>query len=211
MPSLPTLVAFIGAVLVLALTPGPDMLMLISRGVGQGRRTALYTALGFTAAGIIQLPLLVLGLAALVQHSSIGFGIIKYAGAVYLIWRGIQLISSRSQVQSLRVARTTPWLALRDGIVASLTNPKGLIFLLAFLPQFVDPARGNVALQLVLLGGIMKITALLVEGTVAVGAGAIGEFLAQRPAFLRWQQRGTGLVMVLLGMRLLLMRDVKAR
>ena len=96
-------------------------------------------------------------------------------------------------------------------MVASLTNSKGLVFLVAFLPQFVDPARGNVALQLALLGSVMKITALVVEGTVAIGAGVIGEFLAQRPAFLRWQRRGTDFVMILLGMRLVLLRDDRAR
>ena len=106
---------------------------------------------------------------------------------------------------------TTPWLALRDGVIASLTNPKGLIFLLAFLPQFVDPAGGHVALQLLLLGGIMKVTALVVEGSVALAAGAVGDFLAQRPGVIRWQQRGTGLVMILLGMRLVVMRGPKAR
>jgi threonine/homoserine/homoserine lactone efflux protein len=211
MPTLPTLAAFVGAVLVLALTPGPDMMLLISRGVGQGWRIALYTAMGFTAAGIVQLPLLVVGLASLVQHSPVAFAIVKYAGAAYLIWRGIQLIRSRAQPRVVRAVLTTPWLALRDGIVASLTNPKGLIFLLAFLPQFVDPARGHVALQLLLLGGIMKLTALVTEGSVALAAGAIGDLLAQRPGFIRWQQRGTGLVMILLGVRLVLMREAKGR
>ena len=211
MPALTTLVPFVAAVLALALTPGPDLMLLVSRGVGQGWRVALLTALGFTAAGLIQVPLLAVGMASLVQHSPVAFAALKYAGASYLIWRGVQLLHARATAVQGVTATTGPWLALRDGVIASLTNPKGLIFLLAFLPQFVDTARGHVTLQLLVLGVVMKLTALLVEGSIALASGAVGNWLAKRPRFVQWQVRGTGAVMVLLGIRLLTTRDARAR
>jgi threonine/homoserine/homoserine lactone efflux protein len=211
MPPLTTLLPFIGAVIVLALIPGPDLMLLVGRGVGQGWRVALLTALGFTAAGLIQLPLLVLGLGSLVQQSPVAFNVIKYAGASYLVWRGIHLLRSRPDVAVNADTTTPPWTALRDGMVASLTNPKGLIFLLAFLPQFVDPSRGHITLQLLILGVVMKVAALLVEGSIALASGAVGTWLGKHSRLVQWQVRGTGMVMILLGLRLLTAREARAR
>jgi threonine/homoserine/homoserine lactone efflux protein len=211
MPTLATLLPFIGAVFLLALTPGPDLILLVSRGVGHGWRVALLTALGFTTAGLIQVPVLAVGLASVVQHSSLAFAVLKYAGALFLVWRGVQLFRSRAAVTLERTRSTRPWIALRDGVVASLTNPKGLIFLLAFLPQFVDPSRGHVTLQLLVLGLVMKLAALLVEGSIALASGAVGSWLGTHPRFVQWQLRGSGVIMILLGLRLLATREARAR
>jgi threonine/homoserine/homoserine lactone efflux protein len=210
-PALSTLFPFIGAVLILALIPGPDLLLLVSRGVGHGWRVALLTALGFTTAGLIQLPLLAVGLASIVRHSPTAFALLKYAGAFYLIWRGVQLMRSRRILTLQTNSSTSPWIALRDGMVASLTNPKGLVFLLAFLPQFVDPSRGHVTLQLLVLGLVMKVTALLVEASIALASGAVGSWLGKHPRFVQWQHRGSGVILILLGLRLLTMREARAR
>ncbi len=191
MLTLDALATFVAAVVVLAATPGPDMMLLISRGVGHGPRMAFYTAVGFTLAGLVQLPLLALGVAS-------------------LIWRGIQIfLRRRRTTPATSRANVTRPLALRDGLVASLTNPKGLIFLLAFLPQFVDPTAGSVTLQLLLLGGIMKLSALVIEGSVALASGFVGGWLARRPNFIVWQERVAGIVMLGLGLRLALMRDLR--
>ena len=210
MPTLDALATFVVAVVVLAATPGPDMMLLISRGVGHGPRMALYTAVGFTLAGLVQLPLLALGVASLLDASPIAFAALRYAGAAYLIWRGIQiLLRRRRPTPATSLANVTRPLALRDGLVASLTNPKGLIFLLAFLPQFVNPTAGSVTLQLLFLGGIMKLTALVIEGSVALASGFVGGWLARRPNFIVWQERVAGSVMLGLGLRLALMRDLR--
>lgn len=211
MPTLATLFPFIGAVLLLALIPGPDLVLLVSRGVGQGWRVALLTALGFTTAGLIQLPLLAVGLASVIQHSPVAFAVLKYVGASYLVWRGVQLFRARAAVALETSTSTPPWIALRDGVVASLTNPKGLIFLLAFLPQFVDPSRGHVTLQLLVLGIVMKLAALLVEGSIALASGAVGSWLGKHPRFVQWQRRGSGVVLILLGLRLLTTPEARAR
>jgi threonine/homoserine/homoserine lactone efflux protein len=210
MPSLATLVTFVAAVLALALTPGPDMMLLLSRGVGQGPRIAFCTALGFTLAGLVQLPLLAVGVASVVAASPLALTFLRYAGAVYLLWRGVQLLCRRRHSSAVTHAQVSATLALRDGVIASLTNPKGLIFLLAFLPQFVDPARGSVTLQLLLLGGTMKAVALCIEGSVALASGVVGRWLAQRPWWAVWQERIAAAVMIGLGLRLALMRDARS-
>lgn len=205
----PTILAFIGAVVVLSTTPGPDMALLVSRGIGQGWRAAWYTALGFTLAGLIQIPLLALGLASLFQSSPVLFDLLRYAGAAYLIWRGVQIIRRSGGRDTLGPTNGNVEVglgaALRDGVIASLTNPKGLVFLLAFLPQFVDPSSGSVTVQLVILGLLLKGIALVVESGICIAAGGVGRFLLQRPRFMVWQERATGAVLIGLGLRLLAM------
>ncbi|MBU3995916.1 MAG: LysE family translocator [Actinobacteria bacterium] len=201
--------SFVGAVMILSLTPGPDMALLISRGVGQGWKAAWCTAFGFTLAGFIQIPLLALGIASLFQSSPLAFDVLRYLGAAYLMWRGIQLILKAvppSQFPGISSA-TTLTKAISDGVIASLTNPKGLIFLLAFLPQFVDPSTGSVTIQLVLLGLLMKVVALIIETAIAIGAGCLGQFMRRSPSFVMWQERVTGALLIGLALRLVTMND----
>lgn len=202
-----TLSTFVAAVVILSLTPGPDMALLVSRGIGQGWKAAWFTALGFTLAGFIQIPLLALGVASIFQSSILAFDLLRYLGAAYLVWRGIRLLmqSGSSPRSPGPTDTTTLLLALRDGVIASLTNPKGLIFLLAFLPQFVDPMAGPVPMQLVLLGLLMKSVALAVESAIAFFSGGFGHYLRSLPRFVIWQERITGLVLIGLAMRLLTM------
>ncbi len=211
MLSLPTLLTFYTAVLALQLSPGPDMLLILGRGVGQGRRVALMTAAGATLlAAVVQLPLLALGVASLVQASPVAFAALRWAGAAYLVWLGVKLLlrAGRRDVGVMTVRPVSDWTALREGMVSNLTNPKPLVFMLAFLPQFVDPTNGwPVAAQLLALGAIQKISGFIVMATVAVGAGSVGGWLARHPSLIAWQERFTGLVMVGLGVRLALGGD----
>lgn len=94
--------------------------------------------------------------------------------------------------------------AVRDGLVTNLTNPNSLVLMLAFLPQFVDPARGSATAQLLLFGATQKATGFAVLGATALASGAVGGWLAQRPGFVAWQERFAGAVMVVLGLRLLM-------
>ena len=171
----PTFLTFYAAVLAIQLSPGPDMLLVIGRGVGQGRRTAFMSAVGMTlVAGFIQVLLLALGIASLVQASPFAFEMLRWAGAAYLIWLA-------------------------------------LVFLFAFLPQFVDPASGwPVAVQLLLLGVVTKLSNFAVLSTVALGPGTFGRWLARRPALIAWQERFAGVVMVGLGLRMALSGDVRS-
>ncbi len=205
--SLATLTAFGVGLLALQITPGPDMMLVIGRGVGQGRRIAVLTALGMTvAAGLVQVTLLVLGVASLLAATPLALTALRWVGAAYLVWLGAKLIrgSFGEHAGARAAAPVSAWRAVREGMVNNLTNPKPLLFMFAFLPQFVDPARGPLWLQLLILGVLQKLSGLVVLGGVALASGEIGGWLARRPRFRAWQERFTGLVMVGLGLRLLL-------
>jgi threonine/homoserine/homoserine lactone efflux protein len=215
MPDLATYLAFLAAVLAYQLSgPGPDMLLVMSRGVGQGWSVALSTALGCVAAGVIQIPLLALGLASLVASSPVAYEILRWAGAGYLIYLGISLFLSRRNAASVaNLVGPTPdvaWgVAFRQGMICNLTNPTTLTFMLAILPQFVDPSSGPAGVQLLVLGATMKGTGLLTLGSVALASGAVGGWLARHSGFLVWQERFAGAVMIALGLRLLLAGEVR--
>ena len=186
--------------------PGPDTTFVVSRGIGQGTRVALLTVLGMTVgSGLLQVPLLALGLASVARDWPLAFEILRWAGAAYLIWLGLRLIWGR---ELLTVARAvdgprSAWAAGREGMVVNLLNPNPPIFMLALLPQFVDPAQGSVTLQLLLLGATQKASGFVILAAVALGSGALGSLLAGRVGWMRWQQRAAGLAMVALGFRLL--------
>jgi threonine/homoserine/homoserine lactone efflux protein len=205
MPDLAAYLAFLAAVLAMQAVPGPDTMLVVSRGVGQGLRVAVFTVVGMTLlAGLIQLPLLALGIASLVQSSPLAFDILRWAGAAYLVWLGARLVLSRSgdAVQLREACARSALGAMREGLIVNLTNPNPLVFMLAFLPQFVDPAQGSVTVQLLVLGATQKATGLAVLGATAVASGTAGSFLARRPGFVIWQQRIAGAVMIALGLRL---------
>ncbi|MBB3464619.1 LysE family translocator [Rhizobium sp. BK377] len=208
-----TLIPFFLALLALQLSPGPDMLLVIGRGIGQGRRVAFLTAVGGTlAAGLIQLPLLALGIASIIQSSPLAFAILRWVGAAYLIWLGLKLLLKTRGTLDPTVERNpvSSWTALREGMVSNLTNPKVLVFMLAFLPQFVDPHNGwPVAAQLLILGGMQKLSGFVVLALVALGAGGLGNWLSRRPHLFVWQKRFTGLVMLGLGLRLALTGEAR--
>ncbi|WP_201861071.1 LysE family translocator [Microvirga soli] len=215
MLDLPTFLTFYMAVLALQLAPGPDMVLLLSRGVGQGRRTAVLTAIGMTlVAGIIQLPLLALGVTSIIQASPWAFDLLRWAGAAYLVWIGAKLLIGSFGSHELKRKTAQPisdMAALRQGMINNLTNPKAMVFMLAFLPQFVDPtSTWPVTAQLLFLGAVQKISGFFVLGGVALGTGTIGDWLARRPGLIAWQERFAGIIMVGLGLRLALGGDASA-
>jgi threonine/homoserine/homoserine lactone efflux protein len=211
-PDFSTLLTFIAAVFVLDITPGPDMMLVLARGVGQGRKIALLTVVGMVfVAGIIQLSLLVLGLASLMRAYPASLVVLKWAGALYLLYLGARTLwSSRKPPEERKVvgAVGTNWTAVREGCINNLTNPKSLLFMFAFLPQFISPQAGPVWSQLIILGTIQKLAGVLSLGSVAVASGTVGQWLRRWPRLLVWQERFTGLVMVALGLRLALTGSV---
>lgn len=213
MPEPSTLLAFLAAVLAMQVLPGPDIALLVGRGVGQGRRVALWTAVGMTVgAGAVQLPLLALGVASLVRSSPLAYELLRWLGAAYLVWLGVRLLrgAGRSAAAVSTQRRVSALAAAREGMISNLTNPKVAAFMLAFLPQFVDPAHGAVAVQLLVLGAVQKLSGMCVLGTVALVSGTLGGWLARRPGLIAWQERFTGSVLVALGLRLLLAGDARA-
>ncbi|MER8633891.1 LysE family translocator [Mesorhizobium opportunistum] len=186
--------------------PGPDSMLVMARGIGQGRGVALFTVLGMTlGAGLVQLPLVAFGLSSLVRASPLAFNLLRWAGAAYIVWLGFRLLLSSSATVAVDDNEALqPLAAAREGMIANLSNPWPLMFMVAFLPQFVDPHRGFVTLQLVLLGATQKITGVLVLGTYALASGAIGAWIMRHPRARLWQQRLAGLFIIGLGVRMVI-------
>ncbi|MCA1439347.1 LysE family translocator [Ensifer sp. IC4062] len=208
MPDPTTYAAFLGAVLAYQLSGvGPDMMLVISRGIGQGRNAALATAFGCVAAGVVQIPLLAMGLATIVVSSPPLYKAMQLIGAAYLIYVGVRFLAAgRKSVDATMQRSASVSLAgpFRQGMVCNLTNPTALSFMLAILPQFVHPSAGSSALQFFVLGGTMKATGLLILGAAALTSGSFSGWLSRNTSFMVWQQRIAGSIMVALGMRLLL-------
>jgi threonine/homoserine/homoserine lactone efflux protein len=215
MPDPATYAAFLAAVLAYQLSGiGPDVMLVISRGIAQGWRAALATAIGCVAAGFIQIPLLAIGLASLVTSSPALYAMLQFLGAGYLIYIGLKfLLAGKKGPGPAGMERESGAGlagAFRQGMICNLTNPTALAFMLAILPQFVHPSSGLAATQFLILGATMKLTGLVVLGSVAFASGAIGGWLARNRSFLLWQQRFAGAVMIGLGVQMLLSGNPRA-
>jgi threonine/homoserine/homoserine lactone efflux protein len=180
---LPTrhLLAFLLTVYILILIPGPSVLFVISRGVALGRRAALATVLGNASGFALQLVLVSLGVGAIVARSDAVFTALKLAGAAYLVLLGLRNIRDRKALAgALGTTDQAPKgtrRIIREGFLVGATNPKGVIIFTAVLPQFIDRSHGAVTLQLLLLGAICIVIALLSDGAWALAAGTAREWL----------------------------------
>lgn len=184
------------------------MMLIIARGVGQGRKIAMLTVVGMIfVAGSIQVGSLVLGLASLVAAYPAALTVLQWMGAFYLLYLGARMIRgsfNHSPQSRIKAKPVSGWRAVREGTLNNLMNPKSLLFMFTFLPLFVDPNAGPVWLQLLVLGSMQKLVGIFSLGGVALASGSVGRFLHRWPTLLAWQERFTGLVLVGLGIRLLL-------
>ena len=202
MIDLSRLMVFCAACIAIAAVPGPAVLYIVTRSVEHGRRAGLASAGGAAIGAMLQAVAAAAGLASLLIASSTAFNAVKFTGAAYLIFMGIRRLLTR-EVAELDAAAHTPELSLRrvfaQGVVVNVLNPKVTLFLLAFLPQFVDPARGSESLQIALLGAIFVAIGLASDTTYAVVAGTAADWLRKRRRFARMQRYVAGTVFVGLG------------
>jgi threonine/homoserine/homoserine lactone efflux protein len=200
MPEQDAYIAFFGALLAYQLAgPGPDMIVVITRGVARGRRSALAAAIGCVSAGFIQIPLLALGLASIINASPLAHEILRWTGAAYLLFAGVRLLLSSRRAwaaETKPIPQASLSAAVRQGLITNLTNPQTLAFMLALLPQFVSPGAGSITRQLIVLGLTMKGVGLLVLGSVALAAGSVGGWISRRPRLMAWQGGFAGLAMI---------------
>jgi len=204
------LLVFMGATLALNLTPGPDMLYVIARSAGEGRAAGVVSALGIAAGCMVHTLAIALGLSSLLVAVPVAYDVVRYAGAAYLIYLGVRALLRPSTQAGAPPAPAPLDAVFRQGVVTNVLNPKVALFFLAFLPQFVDPARGGVAWQLLALGVLFNTSGTLVNLGVALAAsGAVrwGRSRAgeQGERWRRHAQRFTGAVFVGLGLRLALL------
>jgi len=196
----PSLGVFLAASLVLLITPGPAVLYIVARSLAQGRRAGLVSVLGVAAGTVVHVMAAALGLSALLASSALAYGVVKYAGAAYLIFLGLRRILAPEGPLELEVAEPRSLLRLfSEGMVVNVLNPKTALFFLAFLPQFVDVSRGAVGSQVLFLGIAFVLLGMMSDGTWALAAGGIGSWARGNPRFLRAERYLSGGVFLGLG------------
>lgn len=198
------LTLYIVASLALILTPGQDMMYVMSRALAQGRLAGLYSAVGVIIGILVHTVLAALGVGAILAASEGLFLVLKLAGAAYLVYLGIRLLLTREAAVASRAngprfsAASLVW----QGVLSNVSNPKIVVFFFAFLPQFVDPRSANPTLDLVFLGVLYAAMGLVVKTAVGLGAGSLSERLLKKPRVMVWINRASGAVLVGLGLRL---------
>lgn len=201
-----TLLAFLVTCWVFVVVPGPSVLFVISRGVALGRKAALLTVVGNTIGVVLLVLLVALGIGAVVERSILAYEVLRLGGALYIVYLGVQAVRHRRSlatvldVTAVRSSRQV----VREGLVVGITNPKAIVFYTAVLPQFVDRGGAPVPVQLVALGLILAVVALISDSMWAVLAGSARRWLAGRPHRLERLGGAGGLVMIGLGTRLAL-------
>jgi len=199
---MPDLALFLAASALLTIAPGPDIVAVLTRGVSQGPRAGFAAALGFATGCLFHTALAVLGVAALIRSSPLAFDVVRYAGAAYLAWIGVQAIRHRESF-AMQGAGAPAGLAtiFRQSVLGNALNPKVTLFFLSFLPQFVSADAGPVALQMAILGLAFMAQTVVIFGAVALFSGWIGARLRAKPAIASRLNLFAGLAFIGLGAR----------
>lgn len=196
---------FVGASIVLVIVPGPDMLYLLGRSIVQGRKAGYMAMLGFNAGGYCHLTAATLGLSAVLATSALAFTLVKWAGAAYLIYLGIQTLRGAArtlavstQANDQRAFSTIFWQAFLSDVL----NPKVAMFFLALLPQFIDPQSSNRTAQLLLLGVTLNVIALTINFMIVLFATKITTTLRDSDTINALLHKLMGVLFVGLGLKL---------
>jgi threonine/homoserine/homoserine lactone efflux protein len=212
MPDSSTIWLFALAATALIVVPGPAVLYIVAQSVGQGRRAGLVSASGVASGGLVHVLGASIGLSGLLLSSATLFSIVKFAGAGYLIYHGgrrllgleASALVAPTEVRSRRRL-------YRDGAVVNILNPKTALFFYAFLPQFLDPHKGSVALQALMLGVLFVAIALVSDSLWALASGSAAEWLKERPLAVSLERWLTGTVLIGLGAAAALTGTQKAK
>ncbi len=196
------LLIFLGASIAITVAPGPDNLFILTQGIARGRRAAIITALGMCSGISVHTLAAALGISAIFATSALAFSVVKYAGAAYLLYLAYLTLRHSGAVR-LGQADERPALVLfQRGFIMNVLNPKVALFFLAFLPQFVDPQRGSVPLQMLLLGGLFMAQAVVLFTVLGYFSGSIGGYLLARPKLAKYLDGLTAGVFTALALRL---------
>lgn len=191
------------ASILIIIAPGPSVLFVIARAIAWGRRTAVFTVMGNVTGAYVLSVFVALGLGPVLQRSDLAYSIIQWGGGSYLVYLGIDAIRRRL-VHAADMTRKTgmqppPLVSMRDGFWVGVLNPKTLVFFAAVLPQFIDRERGHVTTQLLLLGALFAVLALVSDGSWGLLAGTARQWLATDTGRLITLRTSGGTVMIALG------------
>ncbi len=201
---MPDVLLFLLSSIAITVMPGPDNLQVIARGASQGRKAGLAAAAGFASGCLFHTTLAALGLAAVLRSAPVAFQAIRWLGAVYLVWLGVQALRSKGGLGpavGAQAAAPDLWQVFRQSVLANMLNPKVTLFFVVFLPQFVDARAGHAALQMLLLGGVFMAQTIVVFGLYGWCAAALGGWLRRTPRASLWLDRVSGCIFIGLGLR----------
>jgi len=195
-----SLLLFITGAAILLVIPGPAVMYIVSRSIGQGRAAGLVSAMGIATGTLFHIAAATLGLSALLVSSALAFQFVKYLGAAYLIYMGIQVLRS-DETRLLESANGERRLSriFGQGVLVNLLNPKTALFFLAFLPQFVEPARGHASLQIFELGLLFALMGWGSDSIWALAAGTVAERIRGSARLRRAQKSVSGGALIALG------------
>jgi threonine/homoserine/homoserine lactone efflux protein len=199
-----TLLYFLGASVALTIAPGPDNIFVLTQGIARGRKPAIVTALGMCSGLSIHTTAAAFGISALFYSSVVAFNAVKYAGAAYLLYLAYKTLKERSAVKLLNPDARSAAALFKRGFIMNVLNPKVAMFFLAFLPQFVSSAAGYFPLQMLLLGLIFMVQAVIIFCLIGYFSGSIGSFILARPKTAKFFDWLTAGVFASLGIRLAL-------
>ncbi len=194
-----SLIVFITTAIALAVSPGPAVLFIVARSIEQGSKAGIISTLGISLASIVHIMFAALGLSALLLQSAFAFSIVKYLGAVYLIYLGVRTFGTqkvRSGGEDFEPKKKSQLFA--QGFIVNLMNPKTALFFLAFLPQFVNAQR-DITLQIIFLGAIFTSIAMISDSLYALVAGTAKNWLSGNAAVARFQKYLSGSIYIVLG------------
>jgi threonine/homoserine/homoserine lactone efflux protein len=202
------LLAYIAAATVLTISPGPDTMFVLASSASGGPRAGVAATLGISSGLFAHATMAAVGISALIAASPTAFDVLRYAGAVYLIWIGIGAIRAciaglkTGEVPAQANGEAASWSAYRRGLVTNVLNPKVAVFYVAFLPQFTSPALGHVAVQILLLAAIHATLGVMWLGTLSVLSGRTAKAFARNPRVRAWLDGAAGTIYVLLALRM---------
>jgi threonine/homoserine/homoserine lactone efflux protein len=202
LPDASSLGLFVVAALVLLITPGPAVLYIVTRSIDQGRGAGLVSMLGVHVGTLVHVAAAAAGLSALLAASATAFSVVKYLGALYLVYLGVRRLLERDGAgRACRESDRPPLRrAFLDGVVVNVLNPKTGLFFLAFLPQFADVARGSLGGQILALGLLFVLLGTITDGLYALGAGSAARWLRHDPRFVRRERWVSGGMYIGLGL-----------
>lgn len=199
---------FLGASILLTIAPGPDNVFVVTQGITRGRKAAVLTAIGMCSGISVHTTAAALGISAVFYSSAVAFSMVKFAGAAYLLFLAWKTVRERRDIELRGNDRQLSGFALfKRGFIMNVLNPKVALFFVAFLPQFVSPGSGNVALEMAMLGLVFMVQGMIIFTAIGLLSGAIGSYLLRKPQVSRIFSWLTAGIFATLGIRLALARN----
>lgn len=197
------LAAYLAAVLLVIIAPGPDNLLAIGRGLSQGRAAAALSSIGAGLGIMLHTLAATLGLALVLQTSPLAFWAVKAAGGAYLLWLGYKAVTSRSLVSFEPAGQLPLWRVFATGLLSNVLNPKPGLFVVAFIPQFVATARGSVPLQMLVYGALFAVLTAVIFTLLGGFSAQLAGWLSRRPRAIAAVNVGAGLTFMAAGLSIL--------